>query len=120
VQETDLAGHSQDSNWYRQLLEISDEKIEKMLPMLGDEDILLVMADHGNDPNIGHNKHTRENVPLLVLVTATVWQFAPEARSTLTNATLLRSILRNVLVAVFVSVLVPTTSSTLFPIQSRP
>ena len=24
------------------------------------------MADHGNDPNIGHNKHTRENVPLLV------------------------------------------------------
>ena len=66
VQETDLAGHSQDSNWYRQLLEISDEKIEKMLPMLGEEDILLVMADHGNDPNIGHNKHTRENVPLLV------------------------------------------------------
>jgi phosphopentomutase len=66
VQETDLAGHSQDSNWYRQLLEISDEKIEKMLPMLGDEDILLVMADHVNDPNIGHNKHTRENVPLLV------------------------------------------------------
>ena len=66
VQETDLAGHSQDSNWYRQLLEISDEKIAKMLPMLGDEDIMLVMADHGNDPNIGHNKHTRENVPLLV------------------------------------------------------
>ena len=24
------------------------------------------MADHGNDPNIGQNKHTRENVPLLV------------------------------------------------------
>ena len=66
VQETDLAGHSQDSNWYRQLLEIADEKIEKMLPMLTEEDILLVMADHGNDPNIGHNKHTRENVPLLV------------------------------------------------------
>jgi len=66
VQETDLAGHSQDSNWYRQLLEIADEKIEKMLPMLGEEDVLLVMADHGNDPNIGHNKHTRENVPLLV------------------------------------------------------
>ena len=47
-------------------MEIADEKIEKMLPMLGDEDVLLVMADHGNDPNIGHNKHTRENVPLLV------------------------------------------------------
>lgn len=24
------------------------------------------MADHGNDPNIGHNRHTRENVPLLI------------------------------------------------------
>lgn len=66
VQETDLAGHSQDSNWYRQLLETADEKIATMLTLLGDEDILLVMADHGNDPDIGHNKHTRENVPLLV------------------------------------------------------
>ena len=66
VQETDRAGHSQDSTWYSKLLQISDEKIGKMLPLLGDEDILLVMADHGNDPNIGHNKHTRENVPLLV------------------------------------------------------
>ena len=37
-----------------------------MLPLLTDDDILLVMADHGNDPDIGHNKHTRENVPLLV------------------------------------------------------
>lgn len=66
VQETDLAGHSQDSGWYRQLLQTADEKIAQMLPLLGEEDILLVMADHGNDPDIGHNKHTRENVPLLV------------------------------------------------------
>jgi phosphopentomutase len=29
-------------------------------------DCLVVMADHGNDPTIGHSKHTRENVPLLV------------------------------------------------------
>lgn len=66
VQETDLAGHSQDSNWYQQLLHIADEKISQMLPLLDEDDILLVMADHGNDPDIGHNKHTRENVPLLV------------------------------------------------------
>lgn len=66
VQETDLAGHSQNSDWYRCLLEIADEKLATMLSLLGEEDILLVMADHGNDPNIGHNKHTRENVPLLV------------------------------------------------------
>ena len=37
-----------------------------MLELLNKEDILLVMADHGNDPNIGHNRHTRENVPILI------------------------------------------------------
>ena len=66
VQETDLAGHSQDVNWYRQLLETADKKIGTMLEILNDEDILMVMADHGNDPKIGHNKHTRENIPLLI------------------------------------------------------
>ena len=66
VQETDLAGHSQDTKWYHDLLQIADEKIEKMLPMLDEGDILVVMADHGNDPEIGHNRHTRENVPLMV------------------------------------------------------
>lgn len=66
VQETDLAGHSQDSQWYKELLEIADAKLGEMLSLLNEEDILLVMADHGNDPNIGHNMHTRENVPLLV------------------------------------------------------
>ena len=66
VQETDLAGHSQDSGWYKKLLEISDEKIGTILTLLNDDDILVVMADHGNDPNIGHNRHTRENVPLLI------------------------------------------------------
>lgn len=66
VQETDLAGHSQDSKWYKELLEISDEKIGKILELLTEEDMLIVMADHGNDPDIGHNRHTRENVPLLI------------------------------------------------------
>lgn len=66
VQETDLAGHSQDANWYKTLLEIADEKIGKIIEKLNEQDILVVMADHGNDPLIGHNKHTRENVPLLI------------------------------------------------------
>lgn len=66
VQETDLAGHSQDSKWYMELLKIADEKISQIIEELNDEDVLVVMADHGNDPDIGHNKHTRENVPLLV------------------------------------------------------
>lgn len=66
VQETDLAGHSQSTKWYKELLEISDKKIGEIIELLNEEDILVVMADHGNDPSIGHNRHTRENVPLLI------------------------------------------------------
>ncbi len=65
VQETDLAGHSQDKLWYKELLEIIDKKIGNIVALLGEEDVFLVMADHGNDPSIGHNRHTREKVPLL-------------------------------------------------------
>ena len=66
VQETDLAGHSQDSAVYRLRLEQADAGLARILPLLTEEDILLVQADHGNDPDIGHSRHTRENVPLLV------------------------------------------------------
>lgn len=66
VQQSDLAGHSQDATWYKEILEIADEKIGIILQMLKEDDILLIMADHGNDPNIGHNQHTRENVPILL------------------------------------------------------
>ena len=63
VQETDLAGHSQSSAEYKKILEIADEGIGRLLPLLTEEDVLVVMADHGNDPDIGHSKHTRECVP---------------------------------------------------------
>lgn len=66
VQETDLAGHSQSSTTYRQILEIADKGIGEIIDMLKEDDILLIQADHGNDPNIGSSRHTRENVPLLV------------------------------------------------------
>ena len=66
VQETDLAGHSQSTKTYKEILEIADRKLGEMLPLLTEEDILVVMADHGNDPLIGHSRHTRECVPLLV------------------------------------------------------
>ncbi len=66
VQETDLAGHSQDAKKYYEILKIADDKIGEIINLLGEEDILVVTADHGNDPLIGHNRHTRENVPLLI------------------------------------------------------
>ena len=66
IQETDLAGHSQSSERYKEILEIADAKLPMILNEMTDDDFLVIMADHGNDPNIGHSKHTRENVPLLI------------------------------------------------------
>lgn len=66
IQETDLAGHSQDSSVYRKVLEEADEGLARIIPLLNDDDILIVQADHGNDPNIGSSRHTRECVPVLV------------------------------------------------------
>lgn len=66
VQETDLAGHSQSSKVYKEILETADQGISQLLPELTSDDILVIMADHGNDPDIGHSRHTRECVPLLI------------------------------------------------------
>lgn len=66
VQETDLAGHAQNSKRYVEVLQQADAGLAKILPELNEDDILIIQADHGNDPNIGHSKHTRECVPLLI------------------------------------------------------
>lgn len=66
IQETDLSGHAQDSMRYLDVLRICNDKLEELLPLLGADDVLLVTADHGNDPTIGHSQHTREFVPLLL------------------------------------------------------
>lgn len=66
IQETDLAGHGEDVERYTDRLEVSDKRIAELLPLLNEEDILIVTADHGNDPTIGHSQHTRERVPLLI------------------------------------------------------
>lgn len=66
VQETDLAGHGQSSGEYRRVLEEADRGLGRLMEKMTGEDVLLVMADHGNDPDIGHSRHTREYVPLLL------------------------------------------------------
>ncbi|MFR3910985.1 MAG: alkaline phosphatase family protein, partial [Clostridium paraputrificum] len=66
VQETDLAGHSENVDRYAEKLKIADKLIGELINTLKEEDILIVMADHGNDPTIGHSKHTREMVPLMI------------------------------------------------------
>lgn len=65
VQETDLAGHEQDPKRFGVVLEEVDEAIPALLMALGPNGILLVTADHGNDPCTGSSQHTREFTPLL-------------------------------------------------------
>ncbi|AKP34591.1 phosphopentomutase [Yersinia aleksiciae] len=66
IQETDLAGHGQDVERYAERLQLVDNMLGKITAAMVTGDCLVVMADHGNDPTIGHSKHTREQVPLLV------------------------------------------------------
>ena len=66
IQETDVAGHLGDVAYYANRLELCDRNIAKLLPHLNPGDILIVTADHGNDPTIGHSNHTRERVPILI------------------------------------------------------
>ena len=66
IQETDLAGHDQSAARYADCLRVTDEGIGQILTRLGDRDLFIITGDHGNDPTIGHDKHTREFTPLLV------------------------------------------------------
>lgn len=66
VQETDLAGHDQDATRYAACLRTTDEGIGRMITKVSAKDLLIITGDHGNDPTIGHDKHTREFTPLLV------------------------------------------------------
>lgn len=65
VQETDLAGHEQDAQRLARVLAVVDEKLTRLLPLLGEEDVLMITADHGNDPSHSPGMHTREQVPIL-------------------------------------------------------
>ncbi|MBF4695213.1 phosphopentomutase [Fusibacter ferrireducens] len=65
VQETDLAGHAQDVALYADLIERVDEGIGKIMEKMTGDDLLIISADHGNDPCAHHSQHTRENTFLL-------------------------------------------------------
>ena len=65
VQEMDLAGHRQDVARWAKRLELADRSLGEILNLREPEDIIMVLGDHGNDPAIGHEFHTRECVPIL-------------------------------------------------------
>ena len=61
-----LYGHRNDVEGYARNLERFDARLAGLLPRLRDDDLLVVTADHGNDPTTASTDHAREYVPLLV------------------------------------------------------
>lgn len=60
-----LFGHRRDVNGYAKAIEDFDGRIPEIVTALADDDLLLITADHGNDPTFPGTDHTREYVPLL-------------------------------------------------------
>jgi len=61
-----LYGHRRDPEGYGKALEEYDSRLTEVLDHLTDDDLLIITADHGNDPVHHGTDHTREYVPLLV------------------------------------------------------
>ncbi len=61
-----LWGHRRNPAGYARELELFDEKLGGLLEILREEDLLMITADHGNDPTYSGTDHTREQVPLLI------------------------------------------------------
>ena len=59
-------GHRRDVSGYACALEWFDAELGKLLPKLRTDDLLLLTADHGNDPTWVGTDHTRERVPVLI------------------------------------------------------
>lgn len=60
-----LFGHRRDIKGYAQALEEFDARLPEIIEALEEDDLLLITADHGNDPSFAGTDHTREYVPLL-------------------------------------------------------
>ncbi|HEM6116706.1 phosphopentomutase [Streptococcus hyovaginalis] len=60
-----LYGHRRNAHGYRDCLEEFDARLPEITDLLGDKDLLLITADHGNDPTYAGTDHTREYIPLL-------------------------------------------------------
>ena len=61
-----LWGHRRNPQGYKEELERFDEKLGELLKYIGADDLLMITADHGNDPTYRGTDHTREKVPLLL------------------------------------------------------
>ena len=60
-----LWGHRRDVDGYARELEKFDKKLGELLAILREDDLLIITADHGNDPTYTGTDHTREKVPFI-------------------------------------------------------
>ena len=61
-----LYGHRRDTEGYARALEHFDTRLPEIESMMRNDDLLMITADHGNDPTFRGSDHTREYAPLLV------------------------------------------------------
>ena len=61
-----LYGHRRDTEGYAKALEHFDRRLPEIMSAMKPDDLLILTADHGNDPTKDGSDHTREYVPLLV------------------------------------------------------
>ncbi len=59
-------GHRRNVEGYKEALEEFDARIPEIMDAMKDDDILIINADHGNDPTYKGTDHTREYIPVLV------------------------------------------------------
>ena len=65
VEFDSLYGHRRNVEGYKRAIEDFDYQLSGLLPLLKDDDLLIITADHGNDPTWHGTDHTREHVPVL-------------------------------------------------------
>ncbi|MCM1002808.1 MAG: phosphopentomutase [Candidatus Gastranaerophilales bacterium] len=60
-----LFGHRNNAEGYGKAIEEIDDYLEEILPLISEDDLLIITADHGCDPTVEGTDHTREYVPVL-------------------------------------------------------
>ena len=59
-------GHRRDPEGYGKAIKEFDTQLEELMKYLHHDDLLMISADHGNDPTYQGTDHTREQVPLII------------------------------------------------------
>lgn len=61
-----IYGHRRNPYGYGKAIEFFDQQLIELVSCLKNDDLLMITADHGNDPTYKGTDHTRENVPLII------------------------------------------------------